>query len=113
RRSAISVLADPSKLMSELLKTPFSVTIGELLGVSREMAQLLSENLKMKSGSLLTTTDETSPEAFVFGAKTHGLLISINMECNGSPVRAIIDTGSELNVVRTDVYRTVIQQPMD
>ncbi|KAA1478915.1 hypothetical protein DENSPDRAFT_756726, partial [Dentipellis sp. KUC8613] len=125
RKSAISVLADPSRLMGELLKTPFSVTIGELLGVSREMSQLMSENLKMKSVNLLAKPDwETYhasepesesdiPESYVFGAKTHGLLISINMECNGSPIRAIIDTGSELNVVRTDVYRTVIQQPMD
>ncbi|KAA1468290.1 hypothetical protein DENSPDRAFT_848113 [Dentipellis sp. KUC8613] len=126
-KSAISALADPSKLMNELLKTPFSVTVGELLGVSRKMAQLLSENLKMKSVNLLATGDEIghlrngltsesepeSPEAFVFGAKTHGLLISVNMECNGSPIRAIIDTGSELNVVRTDIYRAIIQQPLD
>ena len=41
------------------------------------------------------------------------MLIKLHMECDGIPVVAIIDTGSQLNIVSKAIWKTVIKRPMD
>jgi hypothetical protein len=45
--------------------------------------------------------------------RTEGILIKIEMETGGKIVTAIIDTGSQLNVVRADVAVLKVQHPVD
>jgi hypothetical protein len=45
--------------------------------------------------------------------RTKGILIKIEMETGGKIVTAIIDTGSQLNVVRADVAVLKVQHPVD
>jgi hypothetical protein len=42
-----------------------------------------------------------------------GRLLELRMECDGRPITAIIDTGSQLNVVSKDAWKNIICRPMD
>jgi hypothetical protein len=45
--------------------------------------------------------------------RSDGILIQVEMETNGRTIVAIINTGSQLDVVRSDVAALIIQQPVD
>jgi hypothetical protein len=48
-----------------------------------------------------------------FRTKMWGLLIKLSMECDGAPIEAIIDTGSQLNIVSEAVCNSKIRRPID
>ncbi|KAG1830707.1 hypothetical protein DFJ58DRAFT_671559, partial [Suillus subalutaceus] len=45
--------------------------------------------------------------------KTHGDLIYIDADINGQKVKAIFDTGSEINILNTSIYRQGLGLPAD
>ena len=49
--------------------------------------------------------------SFVLRAREH--LIYLLMKCNGMPITAIVDTGSQLNVVHRAAWKGAIKRPMD
>src|SRR6202044_1305010 len=48
-----------------------------------------------------------------FITRDRGLLIRLKMEIDHIPVIAIIDTGSQLNIVNTALWKKTVQRPMD
>lgn len=100
RRSAVSAHVDPMAVLTRVLSTPVQLQVGEVLGVSKEIAGLLNDSIKLKSGNPLVASS--------FLTKTRGLLIKLQMECEGKPILAIIDTGSQLNVVSKESWKGVI-----
>jgi hypothetical protein len=112
RRSAVSEHVDTFKILDRLLDAKVELAVGEVIGVSRELSSMLADSIKIKSikkdpaVGLTTQSDQ-------FRAKTRAILIKIEMECNGQPVSAIIDTGSQLNIASEKFYKTAIRQPLD
>ncbi|KAI0083412.1 hypothetical protein BDY19DRAFT_998594 [Irpex rosettiformis] len=49
RRSDIQNQVDSSEVLNKLLKTPITLAVGEVLGVSKEMSQQLQEAIKVKT----------------------------------------------------------------
>jgi len=88
RKSAVSAHVDPMAVLTQLLSTPVQLQVGEVLGISKELSGLLNDSIKLKSGKPLVASS--------FVTRTRGVLIKLHMECNGIPVVAIIDTGSQL-----------------
>jgi hypothetical protein len=43
--------------------------------------------------------------------RTDGVLIQVDMRTNGNEVSAIIDTGSQLDIVRADIAAKKVQKP--
>lgn len=41
------------------------------------------------------------------------MLIRLRMECDRKPITAIIDMGSQLNIARSDIWKTVLRRPID
>jgi hypothetical protein len=41
------------------------------------------------------------------------MLIKITLECDGKPIEAVIDTGSQLNIASEKVYKSIIRRPLD
>jgi hypothetical protein len=105
RKSAVSAHVDPMAVLTQLLSTPVQLQVGEVLGISRELSGLLNDSIKLKSGKPLVASS--------FVTRTRGVLIKLHMECDGIPVVAIIDTGSQLNIVSRNIWRNVIKRPMD
>jgi hypothetical protein len=100
RKSAVSAHVDPMAVLTRLLSAPVQLQIGEILGVSKELSGLLSDSIKLKTGKPLVASS--------FLTKTRGLLIKLQMECEGKPLIAIIDTGSQLNVVSKLAWKEAI-----
>lgn len=110
RRSAVSAHVDPMNIMNQLLNTRVSLAVGEVLGVSRELSGMLSDSIKLKSGK---SPAVPAVLAASFRPKTRGLLIKIQIECNGMPIEAIIDTGSQLNIVSEAICKSKVKRPVD
>lgn len=110
RQSAVSAHVDPVNVMNQLLNTRITLAVGEVLGISRELSSMVSDSIKIKSVKppLVPVGLATS-----FRPKTRGLLIKITLECDGVPIEAIIDTGSQLNIVSEAVYKSRIRRPID
>jgi hypothetical protein len=66
---------------------------------------LLNDSIKLKSGKPIVATS--------FVTRNRGVLIKLQMECDGKPVTAIVDTGSQLNIVSKAIWKTIIKRPMD
>src|ERR1700683_2740477 len=91
RQSAVSAHVDTMAVLTQLLSTPVQLQVGEVLGVSKELSAFLNESIKLKLGKPLVATS--------FITRTRGVLIKLQLECDGNPITAIIDTGLQLNIV--------------
>ncbi|KAI0038538.1 hypothetical protein FA95DRAFT_1505453, partial [Auriscalpium vulgare] len=109
RQSTITAAVDPARVLGDVLNTPVSVKLGDLLGVSRELTSVLSENMKKKPVPAIEPAKTYSVRA----APTKGELIRVNFMCNGESVDAFVDTGSELNILSLGAYKSVVRSPMD
>jgi hypothetical protein len=112
RKSAVSEHVNLMNVLNQVLSAKVELAVGEIIGVSRELSGQLSNAIKFKSAK--------QPEAVglttignMFKTKTRGLLIKITMECDGYPIQAIIDTGSQLNIVSEKVCKAKIRRPID
>jgi hypothetical protein len=101
RVSDVAAKVQPGKILDTKLRTPIKMEIGELLGSSRELSGLLSNAIKPKSVV-------NKIEAHSVWTKTWGLLIKVVMQCDGHTISAIIDTGSQLNIVSSYIWKTII-----
>ncbi|KAG2738863.1 hypothetical protein P692DRAFT_201675030, partial [Suillus brevipes Sb2] len=104
--SELAAKVKPEKILESDLRTPIRLEVGELLGTSRELSGILANTIKPKSC-------DPKIEAHSVWTKTQGLLIKIAMHCDGQAINAIIDTGSQLNIVNKHVWKTIINRPID
>ena len=109
RVSDLAARAKPEKVLESVLRTPVSLEVGQILGTSRELSGILSNVIKPKPMIL----NEPKVEAHSIWTKTRGLLIKMIMHCDDQPIQAIIDTGSQLNIVSRQAWKTLINRPMD
>jgi len=108
RKSAVSAHVNPFNVLDHVLNTKVELAVGEIIGVSRELSTLLADSIKIRTLPSAPVGLATS-----FRTKTRGLLIKLTMECDGVPIQAIIDTGSQLNIVSESVCNTKIRRPID
>ncbi|KAH8069337.1 hypothetical protein BXZ70DRAFT_873315, partial [Cristinia sonorae] len=105
RKSVLSERTTPDKLLEQVLSSPVSVTVGEVLGSSKEVSHCLQEYLKYKKADVVvgsTNIVRTSREP----------LIRLPMNCNGHSVDFVVDTGSEINLISQEVWKR-LKLPMD
>ncbi|KAG1773722.1 hypothetical protein EV702DRAFT_1200855 [Suillus placidus] len=108
RVSDIAAKVKPEKILETVLRTPIRLEVGELLGTSRELSGILANAIKPKS-----LPNDSKIEAHSVWTKTRGLLIKIAMHCDGQAINAIIDTGSQLNIINKHIWKTIINRPID
>ena len=120
RQSQLQVRVNPPQLVEQALATPFTTDVGTVLGASKETAQVLQDLLKPRTISRPQVNfSETAPprmkplQASSFVTRARGTLIRLRMECDGTPISAIIDTGSQLNIASKRTWKGVIGRPMD
>ncbi|OBZ70647.1 hypothetical protein A0H81_09377 [Grifola frondosa] len=117
RTSAISKEVDPTAIMNRILNTSLTVSVGELIGVSKEVAQQVQNVLKVKKTEAAEVAANLVPGLaanFVTDiSETRSPLIRLTMNCRTRPVNFIIDTGSQLNVISEKVWKSIVQTPMD
>ena len=109
-------------VLQKVLKAPITIEIGEILGVSKEMSHQVQEALRpkvqiprpmAKAYASSNPLSNTMVAAASFVPRTRGTLIQLLMECDGKPINAIIDTGSQLNIAHRAAWKGAIRRPMD
>lgn len=124
KQSEVQTQVDQMNVLSRILNQPITLAIGEVFGISKEMTSNLREVLKPKpTQKPIMQTEESAKvnlgerdnsmvaAATVFRAKE--TLIRLKMECEGMPITAIIDTGSQLNIAHRNVWKEVLSRPLD
>ncbi|KAJ6511317.1 hypothetical protein C8R47DRAFT_1094610, partial [Mycena vitilis] len=72
-------------------------SVGEIMAISKDVRTLTTNHFKTQYP----------------WSEDDGVLIKIDMEIGGRPVVAVIDTGSQLDVIREDVADRILHQPID
>ena len=108
RQSAVSAQVRPVDVMNKILNTPITLAVGEVMGVSKDVSSLIQDILKPKTQPAKIAAATAS---YLIG-KTRGTLIRLNVECDNVPISAIVDTGSQLNIISKQLWRT-LGRPMD
>jgi hypothetical protein len=134
RQSELSNQTDSKVVVEQILNTQVSLPLRQILGASRELSNNFQDVIRYKNPNYKPptqsiaqrvynsmqgyeaeiTSDETQ-EKFdqEKGIQQNRLLIQLTLHCRGKPISAIIDTGSQLNVVRKRVAETKIRLPVD
>jgi hypothetical protein len=113
RRSEVAAQVKTVGVLNQVLNTRIDLAIGEVLGISKDLSALLGDKIKPKSAKISVPIATALPVATSFYSKNRGLLIQLHMQCDGRPIRAIIDTGSQLNIVNKSICDTKIMRPID
>lgn len=108
-QSELSKRVNTGQLLDKILNTQLTLTVGEALGTSHNIAHSLSEALKYKRP---TEIRENLVGATIFN-RNRGELISLTLECDGRPLEALVDTGSMLNVMSKRVWQNVVRRPLE
>ena len=88
------------------------VAVGEIIGVSRELSNQLANAMKLKSSKVTEAARFTAFSEWFLPAYQR-LSIKIMVECDGIPIKAIIDTGYQLNIVKESIWKNRIKRPID
>ena len=114
RQSEVAAQVKPMGVLNQVLNTRIDLAIGEVLGISKDLSALLGDKIKPKSTKPPVPAIATAlPIATSFYTKNRGLLIQLHMQCDGRPITAIIDTGSQLNIVNKNICDSKIMRPVD
>ena len=129
RQSEISSQIDPREVCQEILDTTVSLPLRKLLGTSKELSVSMQEIIKFKNmrptHQAITPVPPEEPTRSVRNAVYNStteprpkpnleeLLIRLTLYCEGRPIQAVIDTGSQLNVISEDLALETIRKPID
>ena len=105
RQSEISTNIGETQVVNQILNTPVTLRVREVLASSRELSDQISDMIKRKNIKPSIVASMIS--------KDRGPLIKLDMECDTRPITAIIDTGSQLNVVSRKAWRAIIRRPIN
>ena len=116
RKSELSSKINDSQVISKLLDVQIPIKLSEILAVSPRVANTVSDMMKPRNQATLKTPAPVyrlanMPEGPQRSLTYRSGLIKVLFSTCGKPLRAIVDTGSQLNVVDKRLCGTVIQQP--
>ncbi|KIK20429.1 hypothetical protein PISMIDRAFT_13016 [Pisolithus microcarpus 441] len=103
--SPLSQSADPKAIVDCILATPMTLSLGEVIGASRDVSHHLQELIRYKCQPIIQSVRvvDGTPLIASYLTLTSSPLITINLTCNGRQVTAVIDSGSTLNVVKSSI----------
>ncbi|KAF8217801.1 hypothetical protein K438DRAFT_1952666 [Mycena galopus ATCC 62051] len=115
RQSELTSTVDTQNIMKRILDTPVQMTMREIMVTSKELRTEFQDLIKVKNVRAVLLGDSKNHPliAAVGWPRTDGILIKIDMKTGGSDVCAIIDTGSQLDVVSAQTAALKIQQAVD
>jgi hypothetical protein len=121
--SQISKTVDPRAILDKAFNAPITLTVREIIGVSKEVSSLMQDAIRYRRtaeveqnvSAAVTTANPPKKKGVAYHQHNHrqGTLIKITLECDGHPIRAIIDTGSTLNIMHQQVYEKAVRRPIN
>ncbi|KAF8196816.1 hypothetical protein K438DRAFT_1967820 [Mycena galopus ATCC 62051] len=115
RQSELSGTVDMKAVMNRILDTEVQMTVREVMVASKDLRTELQDLIKVKNvrAVLLGNSQDHPLIANLGWPRCDGLLIKVDMKTNGHEICAIIDTGSQLDVVRADVAALKVGRAVD
>ncbi|KAJ7178325.1 hypothetical protein C8R43DRAFT_942043 [Mycena crocata] len=115
RQSEISATVNKQQVLDRILDAQIPMSIREIMVTSKELRSDIQDLIKVKNvKAILLGNSENHPIMTTLDwPRSEGILIKVEMETNGKVVCAIIDTGSQLDVVRADVAALNIRRSVD
>ncbi|KAF7791234.1 hypothetical protein EIP86_002248 [Pleurotus ostreatoroseus] len=116
RRSEMQANVDPIGVLNKVLQTPVTLQVGEVFGISREITHHLQDAMRPKKPLAAHVQEENYSDQMTvasFFTRSRGTLIRLRMECDGIPITAIVDTGSQLNIAHKQTWKSILSRPMD
>ncbi|KAG1782092.1 hypothetical protein EV702DRAFT_932089, partial [Suillus placidus] len=122
--SEISDGINAKSVLSRILSVPIALTMGQVLGVSKELSGLLVEMIKPRTVARgethLTYIPKLGNENMANNFRIKGnseawmreALIELPIKIGGNSLKAVIDTGSQLNIVLEEMYEKIIKLPI-
>ncbi|KAF9526832.1 hypothetical protein CPB83DRAFT_735508, partial [Crepidotus variabilis] len=110
RQSEVSSQIDTKAVVQEILNTEISLPLRKILGTSKEISHTLQEYIRPRNRPSQVTF--ANNPAVYSATEAQGVLIRVQLEYNGIPIIAIVDTGSQLNIVREEIANT-LNMPID
>lgn len=107
RLSQLSKEVSSNTILNKILDSTLSMTVREVVGVSKDVAGRLQDILKVRKAEFVQL-----PATNLVTAHT-GALIRVEVECNHKPVSFIVDTGSQLNIISEKVCKNIIRRPIN
>ena len=108
RQSQVSAQVGEFQVVNSILNTPITLKVGEVLATSKGLVEQLASMIKLKNVKAPSPSPQT-----LFSAKDPAFLIKLPMECDGRQVSAILDTGSQVNIVSKRVSEQIIRRPVN
>ncbi|KAF4588148.1 hypothetical protein EYR38_010115 [Pleurotus pulmonarius] len=114
RQSELSAQIPEGQVINTILDTHVNLPVRQLLGTSRELTEELFSLMKYRNNKP-PEVNELTAEVHSYSMADHnrGPLLRLPLTYNGKAVSAIIDTGSELNVINRKVFQDLIALPYD
>jgi hypothetical protein len=114
--SSLSQSTNSKLIIERILTTPLTMSIGEVIGASRDISQQLQDLIRFKRqgfppSAMSKFVDNETPHPSYL-ALTSSPLITVDFTCQGRRVTAIIDSGSTLNIVKEPIAKTIIRMPV-
>lgn len=115
RKSELSSKINDSQIIDKLLEASVPLKISELLAVSPRVANSVSDLMKPKNQASLGASTAYGPNHVDYpmvNLASRRALIRVLLKTDGGPLNAIVDTGSQINVVNKKHCGTIIKQPI-
>ena len=127
-------MVDTKDVIQEILDTPVSLKLRNILGTSKELSNGFNNVIKFKNLNIKPPTslaihqvynsaenknesmemeDNYEPDYEDEDRPEEKALIKLNLYCNGKPITAVIDTGSQLNIISEEVANAIVQLPIN
>lgn len=113
RQTGLSSTIDEKDVLEKLLSIPVTLELREVLGSSKEIRTSLNDIIKARNTKTAAMVAEYGNPMIAFATRSRGLLIRMKVEMEGREILAIIDTGSQINVVKEEIVERIIKKPID
>ncbi|KAJ7277024.1 hypothetical protein C8J57DRAFT_1714176 [Mycena rebaudengoi] len=115
RQSELQTTVDVNGVLDRLLNLSLPLSVGEAFALSKEIRNGIQEKIRLKNVKAVLIGRSASHPILANWTwqRTEGVLIKVEMEVANRKIMAIIDTGSQLDVVRADIAALIIQRPVD
>ncbi|KAJ7171350.1 hypothetical protein C8R46DRAFT_1216918 [Mycena filopes] len=113
RQSDIQSSVHLPAIVKRLLDLEIPLTVREVLVASKEIRNEIQDVIRLKNVKAVLLGHDSPLIANWAWPRSEGVLIRVEMEIGGRRVVAIVDTGSQLDVVRADVAALVLHRPVD
>jgi hypothetical protein len=103
-------MVSPRDILDKVLNTEVTgVTAREMVGVSRDLSTALADLIRVRT---VTSANANAQAHHVQGCLTHGSLLEIPVTIGETTYTAVVDSGSEVNIIRSDMYQNDVRIPI-